>query len=82
MNRLVERAEAARTELENCITDLLSLHQEGLRNSQIAKALCLESDFNGRQRNYLTYSLLGGLIWQRKVDFCKNSKLFTLSKSR
>ncbi len=82
MNGLVERTKAARTELENCIVDLLDLHQEGLKNSQIAKELCLESDFMGRQKNYLTYSLLGGLIRQRKIDFCKDSKLYTLSKSR
>ena len=78
MSKLPERSKAARVELECCIVDLLRLHPEGLRNPAIARALCLESDFMGRQKNYLTYSLLGGLIEQGRIDYCKSTYRFTL----
>ncbi|WP_299322950.1 hypothetical protein [Parasphingopyxis sp.] len=57
-----ERAAAARAELEQAILDYLRNHPEGAINNQIARELGLESDFDGRQKNYLSYSLLGGLM--------------------
>ena len=78
MRKLLDRSKMARAELECCIVDLLRLHPDGLRNPEIARALCLESDFMGRQKNYLTYSLLGGLVEQGKIDYCKLTYRFTL----
>jgi hypothetical protein len=57
-----ERAAKARAELEQAIIDYLESHPEGAINNQIARDLGLESDFEGRQQNYLSYSLLGGLL--------------------
>jgi hypothetical protein len=57
-----ERAKAARQELEAAILDYLKTRPNGAINNEIAKELGLESDFEGRQRNYLSYSLLGGLL--------------------
>ncbi len=56
------RAQAGLAEIENAILSLLRENPEGLINNEIARALDLESDFEGRQRNYLTYSVLGGLM--------------------
>lgn len=57
-----ERASAAREELEAAILDYLKARPEGALNSDIARDLGLESDFDGRQKNYLSYSLLGGMM--------------------
>lgn len=57
-----DRAAKARVELEGTILQYLKQHPEGAINNQIARDLGLESDFDGRQKNYLTYSILGGLI--------------------
>ena len=57
-----EKATKARTDLEDAILEYLKARPEGAINNQIARDLGLESDFAGRQKNYLTYSLLGGLM--------------------
>lgn len=57
-----EKAAAARAELEQAILDYLKANPEGAINNQIARDLGLESDVSGRQKNYLSYSLLGGLM--------------------
>jgi hypothetical protein len=57
-----EKAAKARAELEDAILEYLKARPEGAINNQIARDLGLESDFAGRQKNYLTYSLLGGLM--------------------
>lgn len=57
-----EKAAKARADLEDAILEYLKARPEGAINNQIARDLGLESDFAGRQKNYLTYSLLGGLM--------------------
>ena len=58
------RDEAAQglASIEKSIVGLLGEHPEGLINNEIARELRLESNFAGRQKNYLTYSVLGGLL--------------------
>ena len=53
--------------LEDAILLLLESHPTGLGNSEIAESLGLRSDFQGRQKDYLTYSVLGGLLKKGKV---------------
>ena len=77
MSKLLERSIAARTELEDCIVELLDNYPDGLGNAEIARKLCLESDFKGQSKNYLTYSLLGGLLEKAKVERCEITKLYT-----
>lgn len=57
-----EKAAKARADLEDAILDYLKTRPEGAINNQIARDLGLESDFEGRQKNYLSYSVLGGLM--------------------
>lgn len=64
--------------IETTILGLLESHPEGLRNSQIASMLGLRSSFRGRQRDYLSYSVLGGLLAQGKVIWDQTTKLFTV----
>ena len=64
-------------QIETAILNLLERHPEGLRNAQIAEHLDLRSDFRGRQKDYLTYSVLGGLLHRGKVARDEKTKLFT-----
>lgn len=57
-----DRAKAAHAELEAAILDYLAARPDGAINNEIARDLGLESDFEGRQKNYLSYSVLGGLL--------------------
>ena len=54
-------------QIEDAIVRLLDRNPQGLGNAQIADLLGLRSDFQGNQRNYLTYSVLGGLLAKGKV---------------
>ena len=63
--------------IEEAILELLSENPQGLRNSEIARLLNLQSDFRGSQRNYLTYSVLGGLLANNRVSRDDETRLFT-----
>lgn len=82
MSNLLERSRAAKLELEKCIIELLGNHPRGLKNSQIADELGLRSDFDGRQKDYLSYSLLGGLLKTGEIVWDKQTKLFTASEQQ
>ena len=51
-------------QIEDAILELLHRNPQGLRNVQVADMLGLSSIVRGGQRNYLTYSVLGGLLDQ------------------
>ena len=63
--------------LEDAVLRLLSAHPRGLRNADVAENLGLRSSFRGRQKDYLTYSVLGGLLDQGKVSWDQQTKRFT-----
>lgn len=48
--------------LREAICNVVRQAPDGLMNSDIARALQLESEHEGRQKNYLTYSIIGGLL--------------------
>ena len=75
----IDEAQSGLRQIENAIIELLESHPEGLRNADIANALDLRSDFRGRQRDFLTYSILGGLVTQCKVVWDAETKLFSLA---
>ena len=57
----------ARKKIEEAVIALLSNH-DGLTNSEIAEHLDLHSSHEGGQKNYLTYSILGILMENGKVE--------------
>ena len=65
--------------IESAILMLLEAHPDGLRNAQIADALGLRSSIRDGQRNYLTYSVLGGLMARGEVAQDRETKIFTKS---
>lgn len=63
--------------IEQAILMLLEANPQGLRNSQIADNLGLRSSIRNGQRNYLTYSVLGGLMARGLVSQDRETKIFT-----
>jgi hypothetical protein len=81
-NESIEKATRGLRLLREAILELLHDHPEGLRNTDIAKKLTLESDHQGNQRDYLTYSILGLLMKEKKVEKVKRGfKTFYLRKA-
>ena len=68
--------------IEDAILMLLHSHPTGLGNAQIADLLGLRSSIRDRQRNYLTYSVLGGLMAQGKVVQNRATSVFTIVENR
>ena len=66
-------------QIEDAIIRLLSNNPQGLRNSEIAEMLNLQSEFRGGQRNYLTHSVLGGLLANGEVVQDRENKLYKLA---
>jgi len=66
------------------ILECLQKHPQGIGNSDIAKELKLESDFLGKQKNYLTYSVLGLLLKENKIitEKIENNRFFYLNTVR
>ena len=58
----VRKAAEGRKLIEQAIVEALSGTETGYYNSELARLLDLESDYEGRHDNYLTYSVLGGLL--------------------
>lgn len=66
---------------EQAILMLLDDHPNGLRNSQIADLLGLRSSIRDGQRNYLTYSVLGGLMARGEVVQNRETKVFSKAEA-
>ena len=67
--------------IEQAIVMLLDAHPNGLRNSQIADLLGLRSSIRDGQRNYLTYSVLGGLMARGEVVQNRETKVFSRAEA-
>ena len=55
------------TLLREAIIETIKEHPDGIGNSDIARQLELESDFEGRQKDYLSWSIIGLLVNEGKV---------------
>ena len=64
----VERAQIGLEFLKTAILDLAKTNPEGISNSDAASLLGLRSDYLGRQKDYLSYSILGFLLREGKVS--------------
>lgn len=58
----LEKAQLGLKLLKNAITELASENCAGITNSDCAHYLGLQSDNEGKQQDYLTYSILGVLL--------------------
>jgi uncharacterized protein len=63
----VERAQLGLQLLKTAIVDFTRANPSGITNSDAASLLGLRSDYRGRQKDYLSYSVLGLLLREGKV---------------
>ena len=62
-----EKAEKGLALLKESILEFLKQHPDGATNAQVVNALDLHSDQAGKQKNYLSWSILGILMREGKV---------------
>lgn len=81
---IYDKAQQGLRLIEDSIIELLSYNAEGLTNAEIVEYLGLQSEHQGRQKNYLTYSVLGNLMKDNKVIKYKkgNRVLYKLINTR
>jgi hypothetical protein len=53
--------------LKDAILEFIEANPNGIKNSDCAQYLNLHSDNNGKQKDYLTYSILGILMRENKI---------------
>jgi len=53
--------------LKGAILRLLAQRTDGLSNAEIADLLAIRSDYQGAQKDYLSWSVLGLLLNERRV---------------
>jgi hypothetical protein len=63
-----ERAQMGLAFLKSAIMELAKANPGGIRNSDAAKYLGLQSDYGGGQKDYLSYSVLGLLMKEGRIE--------------
>ena len=63
----VERAQQGLAMLKKAVLDLAKANRGGVTNADTASLLGLRSDYRGRQKDYLSYSVLGLLLREGKI---------------
>jgi len=71
----VERAQQGLAMIKKAILDLVRINPNGITNADAASLLGLRSDYRGRQKDYLSYSVLGLLLREGKVKRLEPSHL-------
>ncbi len=64
---IIEKAQLGLTLLKRAVYDLIKANPIGVSNSDTASILGLRSDYNGNQKDYLSYSILGLLLREKKI---------------
>jgi hypothetical protein len=70
----VERAQIGLQLLKTAIFDLARANPLGIKNADAASALGLRSDYRGRQKDYLSYSVIGLLLRDGRLERDAKSK--------
>jgi len=64
----LEKAQQGLSLLKEAILETLANHPEGLQNAQIADYLGLRSDYKGANKDYLSWSVLGLLLNDARIE--------------
>lgn len=64
----VERAQLGLQLLKSSIHEMALANSAGVSNSDVASLLGLRSDYDGKQKDYLSYSVLGLLMREGKIE--------------
>ncbi len=73
MQTAKESAESGLNLLKSAITDFIKSKPDGVTNSEIAKELNINSDYEGTQKDYLSWSIIGILLKEGNI-FYKTKK--------
>jgi hypothetical protein len=65
---VVERAQLGLELLKASVLELAKANPQGILNSDAASLLGLRSDYQGRQKDYLSYSIFGLLMREGKIS--------------
>lgn len=65
---VVEKAQLGLHLMKDAITEFIAANKDGVGNSDVASLLGLRSDYRGRQKDYLSYSLLGLLLREGRIS--------------
>ena len=60
--------------LKEAVAAFVREHTDGVTNVEVARHLGLESDFQGEQQNYLSWSVLGLLVKEGTVRYEKDGR--------
>lgn len=74
-----EQAQQGLKLLKEAILGILAQKSDGLRNAEIAEILEIHSDYQGEQKDYLSWSVLGLLLNEGRV-VRKGNKYFVYGK--
>ncbi len=74
-----EKAQMGLDILKSAVMELAKANPEGIKNSDAAKYLGLQSDYGGGSKDYLSYSLLGLLMKEGRME--RNEKKKHVAKS-
>ncbi|HVZ65385.1 MAG TPA: hypothetical protein VG936_12500 [Lacunisphaera sp.] len=69
-----DSAQAGLAQIKEAVLAHLAAHPEGSTNADVGHALGLESDFEGEQGGYLSWSILGLLVNEQKVRYERKGK--------
>ncbi len=75
-----ERAQMGLELVKSAIMELAKANHDGIKNSDAAKYLGLQSDYGGGSKDYLSYSLIGVLMKAGKLKRNANKKHVAISE--
>jgi hypothetical protein len=64
---IIERAQLGLELLKGSVLELAKANPQGILNSDAASLLGLRSDYQGKQKDYLSYSIFGLLMREGKI---------------
>lgn len=69
-----EKAQVGLALLKAAVLELAKANASGVRNADVASALGLRSDYGGGSKDYLSYSILGNLMREGKLERSKSGR--------
>jgi len=78
----LENAQQGLTLIKNAIVEYIREHPNGVTNAEIARNLGIESDYEGKQRDYLSWSVIGLLLREGRIRYETRgrSKLYFIAR--
>ncbi len=76
-----DRAQIGLELIKEAILSELKAHPHGMTHAEIVHKLELESDYEGKNQNYLSWSILGILLREVKIKYTgdRQSRTYSLS---